>query len=120
MAKTNLEALAVAQAEREDVARLILLTAGHRVDPADEAGARLVGVDLSILGREPQAYDRYAAAIRQEYDHVPEALYRAGRARVLQGFLAGPIYADPEFARRYEQQARANLEREIASLTSAD
>jgi predicted metal-dependent HD superfamily phosphohydrolase len=36
---------------------------------------------------------------------------------VLQGFLAGPIYTDPEFARRYETQARANLERDIDALT---
>jgi predicted metal-dependent HD superfamily phosphohydrolase len=118
LARADLEALGLDDAERQEVARLILLTAGHRVDPADAVGARLVAIDLSILGREPPAYDRYAAAIRQEYAHVPEPLYRAGRARVLKGFLTGPIYADPEFAARYEAQARANLEREIEALTT--
>lgn len=116
LALRQLEQLGVSAAESEAVAGLIRLTAGHKVEAADDVGARLVSIDLSILGREPGEYDRYAAAIRQEYAHVPDPLYRAGRARVLARFLDGPIYPDPMFARAYEAQARENLAREIDAL----
>jgi Uncharacterized protein conserved in bacteria len=39
--------------------------------------------------RGARAYDAYAAAIRQEFIHVPERDYRAGRAKVLGQFAAG-------------------------------
>ena len=101
-----------------EVQRLILLTAGHRVEDGDRLGARLVSIDLSILGAEPERYDAYAAAIRQEYAHVPEAAYRAGRAAVMVRFLESPrLYADPAWAARYEARARRNITREIAALT---
>lgn len=106
-------------ADIAEVQRLILLTAGHIVEPADALGARLVSIDLSILGAEPAAYDAYADAIRFEYDHVPDALYRPGRAAVMGRFLEAEIlFPDPIWAARLDQQARANLRREIAALTA--
>ena len=101
-----------------EVERLILLTAGHSVEDGDAPGARLVSIDLSILGAEPARYDAYAEAIRQEYIQVPEALYRPGRAAVMARFLGSPhLYPDPAWAERYEAPARANIAREIATLT---
>ena len=101
-----------------EVERLILLTAGHSVQDGDAIGARLVSIDLSILGAEPARYNAYARAIREEYAHVPEPLYRAGRAAVMGRFLDSPaLFADPIWAERYEAQARANIAREIAALT---
>jgi len=114
--------LAAAGAERafiDEVARLILLTAGHSVQAGDAIGARLVSIDLSILGAEADRYDAYAAAIREEYAHVPEPLYRAGRAAILGRFLESEaLFADPLWAERLEKRARANLTREIAALTA--
>lgn len=102
-----------------EVERLILLTAGHSVGDGDTIGARLVSIDLSILGAEPARYGAYARAIREEYAHVPEPLYRAGRAAIMGRFLESPaLYADPAWAERYETQARANIAREIADLTA--
>jgi predicted metal-dependent HD superfamily phosphohydrolase len=102
---------------RQDVGRLIRLTRTHDVQPDDRLGAILISIDLSILGAEPARYDAYAAAIRQEFIHVPEADYRAGRARVLGQFAARPvIFPDAAFAARYDRQARENLARELASL----
>jgi predicted metal-dependent HD superfamily phosphohydrolase len=102
-----------------EVVRLILLTAGHSVQAGDAIGARLVSIDLSILGAEPDLYDAYAAAIREEYAYVPEPLYRAGRAAILGRFLESEaLFADPVWAGRYETQARSNLTREIAALTA--
>ena len=100
-----------------EVARLIRLTRTHDVKVGDRLGAILISIDLSILGGDPARYDAYAAAIRQEFIHVPEPDYRAGRARVLDHFAArAVIYPDPAFAAMYEQQARTNLMRELASL----
>ena len=100
-----------------DVARLIRLTKTHDVHAGDRLGAILISIDLSILGAEPARYDSYAAAIRQEFIHVPEADYRAGRARVLDHFAARPvIFPDPAFAAKYDPRARDNLARELASL----
>lgn len=102
-----------------EVERLILLTAGHSVSDGDTLGARLVSIDLSILGAEPDRYAAYARAIREEYAHVPEPLYRAGRAAIMGRFLESPaLFADPVWAERYEAQARANIAREIADLTA--
>jgi predicted metal-dependent HD superfamily phosphohydrolase len=102
---------------RQEVGRLIRLTKTHDVQPDDRLGAILISIDLSILGAEPARYDTYAAAIRREFIHVPEADYRAGRAKVLSQFAARPvIFPDAAFAARYDRQARENLARELASL----
>ena len=117
LAERDLAHIDVDPATRETVARLIHLTRDHKVEPDDRLGALLVSIDLSILGRPAAEYDAYAAAIRAEYAHVPEEMYRPGRAAVLTRFLAAPvIYPDPGFRRRYEEQARANITREIARL----
>ena len=101
----------------QEVGRLIRLTRTHQVLPDDRLGAILISIDLSILGAEPSRYDAYAAAIRQEFIHVPEANYRAGRTKVLGQFAARPvIFPDTAFAARYDRQARENLARELASL----
>jgi predicted metal-dependent HD superfamily phosphohydrolase len=101
----------------DEVARLIRLTKTHDVHAGDRLGAILISIDLSILGAEPARYDAYAAAIRQEFIHVPEQDYRAGRARVLDHFAARPvIFPDPAFAAKYDPRARDNLARELASL----
>lgn len=55
----------------------------HRA-AADDPDARLLqDLDLSILAAAPDSYRRYQQAIRQEYAHVPDALYRLGRRQVL-------------------------------------
>lgn len=101
----------------DEVARLIRLTKSHDVQAGDRLGATLISIDLSILGAEPARYDAYAAAIRREFIHVPDADYRAGRASVLARFAARPvIFPEADFAARYDRPARDNLARELASL----
>ncbi|WP_433530099.1 HD domain-containing protein [Micromonospora sp. CA-263727] len=104
-------------AEVAEVHRLVLLTAGHAVDPADADGALLCDADLAILAAPPPEYDRYAAAIRREYAHVPEPDYRTGRARVLTALLTLPaLYRTPALATRWEPPARTNLTHELTLL----
>lgn len=118
MARTDLAALGEPVDVADEVARLILLTKGHTVPPGDRLGALLVSIDLAVLGGEPADYDAYAAGVRTEYAHVPEAAFRAGRVRVMQHFLdADVIYPDPAFRARLEARAWGNIAREIAALS---
>jgi len=114
LGRTTLAKLSVEPDVVQETARLILLTKTHRTTGDDTAGQLMLDADLSVLGAEPKDYDRYAAAIRREYAWLPEAEYRTGRCRVLEGFLARPrIYYRLEHA---EGAARRNLRREIESL----
>jgi predicted metal-dependent HD superfamily phosphohydrolase len=116
-ARVELASAGLAPREADEVERLILLTKSHKVPAGDELGALLVSIDLSILGAAPDRYDAYAKAIRQEYGHVPEEAYRAGRAAILKALLAAdPLYPDPVFRERLEAQARRNMAAELAQL----
>jgi predicted metal-dependent HD superfamily phosphohydrolase len=116
-ARRILAALGVPDQEREETARLILLTKGHTAGAEDADGQLLLDADLAILAADPAVYDEYAKAIREEYSWVGEADYRAGCRRVLEGFLARPrLYFTPTM-QEVESQARANLAREVASLS---
>jgi predicted metal-dependent HD superfamily phosphohydrolase len=91
------------------VSALVLLTR-HLAPTTDSAGQLLCDVDLSILGREAVEFERFERAIRAEYDWVPEPEYRAGRGRILRGFLERqPLYQTEPFRIRYEEPARRNL-----------
>ena len=83
----------------------------------------MLGIDLAILGQDAETYDAYAAAIRQEYAHVPEPEYKAKRRKALLHLCdkarAGLLYGDAYFAECYGDDALANLTREIAALGAA-
>ncbi len=71
-----------------------------------------------LLAAAPDRYRAYAQAIRQEYAAVPDSLYRPGRRRVLESFLARRhIYLTERLRALWEAPARANLSGEIARLT---
>jgi predicted metal-dependent HD superfamily phosphohydrolase len=102
------------------ISALVLLTR-HLAPATDSAGRLLCDIDLSILGREADEFDRFERAIRAEYAWVPEPQYRAGRARVLRGFLERqPLYQTVPFRVRYEEAARRNLARALAHLAEPD
>ncbi|MEQ4719303.1 metal-dependent phosphohydrolase [Nonomuraea sp. B19D2] len=118
LAQSRLPACGVPAARVAEVARLVRLTAAHDTLAAgDRNGAVLCDADLAVLGRP--GYDDYAARIRQEYAHVPDDLFRKGRAEVLRRLLALPRLYRTERARElWEERARANLSRELAALAS--
>ncbi|EYB69615.1 putative HD phosphohydrolase family protein [Deinococcus phoenicis] len=108
-----------AEAELVQEVTALILATRHTSPPRTRAEAVLVDADLSILGADVDTFAAYDAAIRQEYVFVPEADYRAGRARVLRGFLEREqLYVTPEFA-ALEGQARANLTAALAQLELA-
>ncbi|TGQ17529.1 MULTISPECIES: hypothetical protein [unclassified Mesorhizobium] len=104
------------------IAAMINATATHQLPPfrdedALNDAALLLDMDLAILGAEPAVFDAYEKAVRLEYGWVEEPMWRAGRASVLQNFLARPhIFYTQSFRDRFEARARKNLERSLASL----
>lgn len=97
------------------ITRLIEAT-DFRLPLSDEPDSRLmVDIDLAILSASPEAYNDYCEAIRREYAHVSDEDFRAGRAKVMAGFLKRPIYRTEWFIGR-EEQARENIGREIDRL----
>jgi predicted metal-dependent HD superfamily phosphohydrolase len=102
-----------------EVVRLVRLTAHHDPDADDAAGAVLCDADLAILASAPDRYREYAAAIRQEYGHVPEVDFRTGRAAVLRRLLDRPtIYRTAYGREHWEDAARVNMAAELAALES--
>lgn len=99
------------------VERLVLATATHVPDAEGDVEAEvLLDADLAILASPPADYDRYAAAIREEYAFVPDAAFRAGRRRVLETLLAQPLFRT-EPMRALEAAARDNVIRELRTLS---
>jgi predicted metal-dependent HD superfamily phosphohydrolase len=101
----------------EEVVRLVLLTAGHDPAPDDANGAVLCDADLAVLAAPPGAYAAYASAVREEYGHLSDAEFTAGRTAVLEHLLALPaLYRLPALAEEWTPRARANLAAELSLL----
>lgn len=106
------------EATAREVERLVLLTAGHDPGPGDRAGQLLCDADLAVLGSSPQDYARYSAAVREEYAHIPDDAFVAGRRSVLQRLMAfDPLYRTVEAQALWSVRAGRNLAQELASLT---
>jgi len=96
----------------------VRLTEAHRPADDDVDGCVLSDADLAILAASRERYEEYAADVRREYAHVPDPDFRTGRAAVLRDLLAKPHLFHTAYAREHwEAAARANVERELATLT---
>lgn len=100
----------------ETIHGLIMATLhGSKLVTADEE--LIVDIDLCILGAEEEIYDRFEVNIRKEYRLVPKPLYKKKRKEILNMFLTRDrIYNTEQFYDLYENSARANLSRTIATL----
>ena len=100
----------------EAVVDLILATK-HSSAPTTRDARVLIDIDLSILGQPAQAFDEYERGIRREYAHVDEQAFRAGRAAILERFLARRnIFSTVQMREKYEASAGQNIRRSIAQL----
>ena len=99
------------------VAALVLATKHHDSAHADADTKLLVDIDLAILGAAPARFAEYEKQVRAEYVHVVDADFRAGRARLLAGFLARDrLYATDAFHAALEQRARDNIANSLTAL----
>jgi predicted metal-dependent HD superfamily phosphohydrolase len=116
LAHRALSEAAVPPAVAERIRTLVLATR-HATTPNDPDASLLCDIDLSILGRSPEVFDRFERQIRREYAWVPEMTYRSARSKVLGQFLRRPsIYQTIQFRELYEERARANLARLLGEL----
>jgi predicted metal-dependent HD superfamily phosphohydrolase len=119
-ARDRLTRAGVAAAHVARAEELVLATMTHMTPPDDLTAWVLLDADLAILGADPEAYDRYRAAVREEYAALDEPAWRAGRAAVMTELLArDPLYGTGAARRRWEAAARANIARELESLMAA-
>lgn len=111
----------VARAARDEVARLVRVTATHAPAPDDSPGHLLVDGDLWILAAPRERYDDYVRDVRAEYAHLDDRQWRRGRTGVLDrlagriersGYLVGP--ADDRHRRAVA--AHSNIARERREL----
>lgn len=98
------------------VIRIILATKKHD-ESGDVLSNTFLDADLSILAAHPNQYDEYTRATRREYEAVAGPIYREGRRKVLQHFLAKlHIYKTRSFRDQMEIPARDNIARELQTL----
>lgn len=119
LASHDLSALGWPHAGIDKVIAMILATQHH--DPPQPDGNTLLflDLDLSILGAQAEHYAAYSAAVRREFEWVPETVYKQGRSRVLTGFLAREtIFRTPALITLWEENARINLANELSALAA--
>jgi predicted metal-dependent HD superfamily phosphohydrolase len=102
-----------------EVARLVRLTETHDPAPEDHSGRVLSDADLAILAAPRDRYAEYAETVREEYQHLSDEEFHAGRAQVLERLLEKESLFSTPFARiTWEAAARANLAAELETLTT--
>ena len=111
--------LRAAPLEAVERIRQMIVDTRHQDEELSGDTALVADVDLSILGQSPLVYEGFARDVRREFWWVPRPRYVAGRAAVLERFLArSSIYQHDRFYEKYEQRARDNLAAELARLRS--
>jgi predicted metal-dependent HD superfamily phosphohydrolase len=101
--------------------RDLILATRHQATPELPDAMLLVDLDLAVLGQSAERFDAYEAGVRREYKWVPRPIFAGKRAAILKSFLERPtLYSTPMFQKKYEQTARANLERSIRRLSSSE
>ena len=102
------------------VEQLIRLTARHGhlgIGDVTADEGLFLDCDLSIIGADPDVYDRHEADVAKEYAAIPEPLFRAGRRAFLEQLLQRERrFLSPYFHARLDRAARGNLERALKSL----
>lgn len=100
-----------------EVARLVRMTVEHRPDSDDLNACALSDADLAILAAPRGRYETYAAGVRADFAHVCDDDFRAGRRAVLTDLTARTrLFHTPQAVDLWEDDARANLARELADL----
>ncbi|MDQ1536185.1 MAG: hypothetical protein QOE58_578 [Actinomycetota bacterium] len=117
LAREILQQLGVAETDMDSIDRLIRLTARHDADASAPLEAAFHDADLWILSAPRERFDGYCNQIREEYAHVPDPLYGAGRSTILGPLLhRDRIYRTSRALHSWETPARINLGRELNRL----
>ncbi len=116
-AEQDLSRLDVPASLVDEVARLVRMTVSHDPAAGDRNAEVLSDADLAALALPCESYRQNTAAIRTEYSHIPDGVFRKGRIQVLVGLLEGPgVFRTPTGRQQWEAAARRNLRAELAAL----
>ena len=111
-AKLDLQSIGFPAERISKCVQLILATKKH-LESNDSDTNFFTDADLSILGQDWQVYENYFRQIRKEYSIYPDIIYKPGRKKVLEHFLAMQrIYKSDYFYEKLEANAKRNLLRE--------
>lgn len=103
----------------ETEAIALIMATEHKEASGMRSEEIICDIDLSILGATKSEYQRYADAIRHEYNWVEPEVYREKRSDVLQNFLNLENIYHTEHARtHWQNQAKINLQNEIDQLNA--
>jgi predicted metal-dependent HD superfamily phosphohydrolase len=103
--------------EKIDKCRQQILDTQKHTASHDHDTNLLTDADLSILGQPWNIYDTYRNNIRKEFGVYPDAIYNAGRRKVLHYFLKmEPLYKTGHFHSLYEAAAKENIRKELQLL----
>lgn len=117
LAEERMSSIQVPASIIENCKNHILATKKH-VAGADSDTDYFTDVDLSVLGLDWASYERYHKNVRKEYSIYPDLVYKPGRRKVLQHFLAmEKIFKTSYFSKKFENQARLNLQQELDKLS---
>lgn len=94
----------------------ILSTKSHSLSQEPDTNY-LNDADLAILGQSETIYSVYAQNIRKEYFLYSDTSYNRGRKAVLKHYInMQQIFKTNFFYEKYEDQARININNELARL----
>lgn len=116
LAQKHLQQIAYPQEQIQLCVQQIIATKSHTTS-TDSDTNYFTDADLSILGADWPDYEAYTIAIRKEYSIYPDLLYKPGRRKVLQHFLAmDTIFKTQYFQQLFEVKARENMQKESITL----
>ncbi|WP_207494121.1 HD domain-containing protein [Aridibaculum aurantiacum] len=119
-ARRHLKAINLKRSFISEVEAFILATKDH-VIPEEVVNkndlAFFLDFDLAVLGSSEFAYEQYRKDIRQEYLQYRTHVYKEGRKQaMLQLLKKDHLYYTNAFRELYEQQARENINNELAEF----
>lgn len=99
------------------VRRWIVQTADHKCKEDDESDCKFfMDFDMAVLGRPWDQYEIYSKQIREEYKHVPEAIYCRARAGFLASSCSAELFATEAFKDSHGERSKDNAAKEAAIL----
>ena len=116
LAEKRMKQLSVSTDKIELCKKQILATKSH-IKSTDSDTNYFTDADLSVLGQNWETYLLYCKNVRKEYSIYPALVYNPGRKKVLNHFLSmDRIFKTDFFYKKFEVQAKQNLQQEIELL----
>ncbi len=116
LAEKRLKQISVSPDTIELCKNQILATKSH-IKSTDSDTNYFTDADLSILGQNWETYSLYYKNVRKEYSIYPDFFYNPGRKKVLNHFLSmDKIFKTEFFYKKFERQAKQNIQKEIELL----